>query len=627
MRRRYRNPPANSSNRTNKADPGAAELPEVATGLPELAGKDWFFMAVLVAAVFLAYQGAWQGGFVWDDDTHLLNNPVLKPGGLKTVWVPGGFLNYWPITCTAYWLEAAAWGLNPLGFHLANIAIHCMNALLMWRVLVRLGLPGARFAAAVFALHPVNVESVAWIAQLKGLLSLMLGLVSMRFFLDHERLGGRWRYALSIAAFLLATLSKGMVITLPLVLLACDWWQRGRVTNRELLRVLPYLMIAAVMAGVEVWGQHSVGADASVRSDGLLSRTAIAGCAVWFYFGKLIWPLDLCWVYPRWTIDVGDPRSYLPSVLLAMVLGFAWYSRRNWGRPVVMLIVGYVALLLPALGFVNIYFMRYSLVADHYQYAATIVPCAAFAAAAVVLGGRLIRSPWIGFALGLALLAILGSLTWRQSRNYADAETLYRATIERNPDCWMAYNNLGNALASRGEFDEAAADCRRAVEIKRDFAEGHYNLGVALVGLGRIDDAMKEYQEALIILYEEALRISRKEALRINHQEALRLNHTYIVVLNKVAWLRATYPDAKFRNGPLAMKLAQEALDLAPEDPDTLNTLAAAYAEAGRFREATATARRALDLAKKQDQPALIESIQAKVPLYESGRPFHEVPR
>ena len=221
-----------------------------------LGAKELLLVATLVVAVFLVYQPAWQGGFLWDDDIHLLNNPVLKPGGLAKVWVPGGYINYWPLTFTAYWLQFTIWGLNPLGFHLVNIAVHAVSALLLWRVLLRLRVPGAMFAAAIFALHPVNVESVAWISQLKGILSLMLALLSVLFFLARERQGGWWRLALAIGAFLLSTLAKGMVITLPVVLLACAWWQRGRIGRRDLLRVLPYLLIGAVMAGIEVWTQH-----------------------------------------------------------------------------------------------------------------------------------------------------------------------------------------------------------------------------------------------------------------------------------------------------------------------------------------------------------------------------------
>ncbi len=415
--------------------------------------KDWLFVVALLAGVILVYQPAWHGGLLLDDREHLLNNPVLKPGGLLKAWVPGTYINYWPLTFTAYRLQFEIWGLNPVGFHIVNIVLHAISAILVWRILVHLEAPGAMFAAALFALHPVNVESVAWIAQLKNILSLLLALLSVLLYLLYEERGKWWRLVLSIGVFWLSALAKGIALTLPVVLLACAWWQRGRIGRRDLLRVLPYLLIGLFMAGMEVWSQRLLGAaETTVRSDGLLSRAAVAGCAVWFYLWKLIWPVNLIFVYPRWSIDERDVVSYLPGVLLVIVLALAWWQRRSWGRPVVMLIVCYVALLLPALGFVNISFMEHSLVADHWQYAAMIVPCAMFAAVAATLGHRRLWHRPAGYVWCIALLAVLAGLTWQQSRMYADAETLYRTTIDRNPNCWMAYNNLGNRmLARRGE--------------------------------------------------------------------------------------------------------------------------------------------------------------------------------
>ncbi len=265
-----------------------------------------------------------------------------------------------------------------------------------------------------------------------------------------------------------------MVITLPVVLLACAWWRRGRIGWRDLLGVLPYLLIGAAMAAAEVWTQHLVGADAAdVRTDGFLSRAAVAGCAVWFYLWKLIWPLDLCFVYPRWRIGDWGVLSCLPGVLLAIVLGLAWRRRRAWGRPLVMLIVCYVGLLLPALGFVNIWFMQYSLVADHWQYAAMIVPCAMFAAAAATLAPRKnsctvlpgcaiqVISPRTRCVPCLVLLAILAGLTWRQSRMYGDIETFYRTTLDTNPDCWMCHNNLGFRLVAQDRSTRPSPITRR----------------------------------------------------------------------------------------------------------------------------------------------------------------------
>lgn len=456
--------------------------------------KQWLIATALVVVVFLAYQPAWNGGFLFDDDLHLLNNPVLKTGGLKGAWVPGTYINYWPLTFTIYRFEFDIWGLNPIGFHMVNIALHSLTAVLLWRVLVELNVPGAMMAAAIFALHPVNVESVAWISQLKGILSLLFALASVLFYLQFDRRGESWRYTTAIAAFGLSTLAKGMVLTLPIVLLACVWWRRGSLARQDLLRVVPYLLIGAIMTGLELWHQNH---GESVRSDSPLNRAAVAGCAVWFYFGKLLLPIDLCFIYPRWKIEDVDLLWYLPGLLLVVLFVLAFWRRRTWGRPVMMLIICYVALLLPVLGFVNINYMRYSLVADHWQYAAMIVPCAVLTGlVAVWMFGRPSRRP-IAYALSFALLASLTALTWRQCRIYKDADTLYESAIESNPGCWMAHYGLGVNLARRGQHDEAIAHYQKALDLKPNYVEAHILIGMSLIGRGQIDEAIAHYKMAL----------------------------------------------------------------------------------------------------------------------------------
>jgi len=411
---------------------GEVEQPAWAPGAhaEPISRNNWLLAIVLVAVVFLAYKPAWHGAFIFDDDLHLLNNPVLKTGGLGRAWTPGGYLNYWPLTYTFYRLEFEIWGLNPFGFHMVNIALHALTAILLWRVLVELDVPGAILAAAIFALHPVNVETVAWIAQFKGILSLLFALVSTLLYLKYDRRGGRRLYVAALAAFCLSTLSKGMVITLPVVVLACAWRRRGSIGRRDLVHMVPYVLIGAIMAGIEIWTQR---AGDVVRSDSFLSRAAVAGCAVWFYFGKLLWPLDLCVVYPRWKIGDEYIFSYLPGLLcLATLFALALWRRRTWGGPVALLLVCYVGLLLPALGFVNIYYMRYSLAADHWQYAAMIVPCAVLTGAAAAWAFRRPTLRQASWALSVSLVAVLTFLSWRQSRIYANNETLWNDTLAKD---------------------------------------------------------------------------------------------------------------------------------------------------------------------------------------------------
>lgn len=641
----------------------------------------WIAIAALVVAVFAVYIPCWHGGWLWDDDLHLLNNPVLRPGGLLKCWIPGGYLNYWPLTFTAYWAEFQLWGLRPLGFHLVNIALHALAAVLVWRLLVRLKVPGALLAAGIFALHPVNVESVAWVAQLKDVLSLVLALASALFYLAFEEKSGRWRYILAIVAFALSALAKGEVLTLPLVLLALAWWRKSpsplagegigvrgnprRIDRKDVLRVLPYFLIAACMSGFEFFGQRSLGSEL-VRADGIFSRTAIAGCAVWFYLWKFIWPLHLTPMYPRWPLPAGA-IWYLPTLALVAAFGIAWWKRRTWGRPVLIAMFCYIALLLPVLGFVNIFFMRYALVADHWQYPATIVLAAAVGAAFAMVARRWLPAAAV-WAAGLVLLLLLSDLTWPQAGIYIDADTFLKTCIARNPDAWLAENNLGSAFGQRGDFDSAIGHFRRAVELNPEYSEAHSNLAVALVHSGQIDLALAEFDLALKfkptargVDYSIALLLANRGDLdsAIEHlhrqlqtepnfgparellaqvvsdrqrlanflehaRQQLNRQPNNVALLDSVASVLATNPNASFRDGREAVRLAERASKIMDSrDPRTLDTLAAAYAEAGRFSDAVLVANAAVRLATSQADE---DRFRAHLSLFQNREPLHQSP-
>ncbi len=486
---------------------------------------------LLACATFVAYLPALHCGYVWDDNMHLLNNPVLKAGGLARTWVPGTYINYWPLTFSTYWLEDQLWGVqHPMGFHLVNVLLHIGCALLVWRVLLCVQIPeasgkelafdktrrrglhtevgtpgwGALIGAAIFALHPVNVESVAWVAQLKNVLSLFLVLLAVWLFLRHERTA-RWRmYVLAIAAFGLSTLAKGIGVTLPAVLLALAWWQRGEITRRDVWRTLPFLAIGVMMASVEVTMQAQGEPWEVPRTDSPFARLAGAGWCVSFYLYKLIWPLNLCFVYPRWSIDGGRLLSFVPDVVLLGAVLVMWWYRQNWGRGPFMVLFCYVALLLPVLGFANIYFMRYSLVADHWQYAAMIVPAAGLGAWLAARAQR--RMPRIVVtAVTLVLLAGLGTLTYAQTRIYNDTETLWQEVLRCDPDSWMPHHDLGNWLANQGRAEEAVEQYQAVVRLKPDDFQAYYNMGVMLRRLGRQQEAITMFERALAIKGDYAL--------------------------------------------------------------------------------------------------------------------------
>lgn len=631
---------------------------------------------LLVCAVLVAYLPALHAGYVWDDDLHLLNNPVLKAGGLARIWVPGTYINYWPLTFSVYWLEDALWGVgHPMGFHLVNILLHAGSAVWVGLVLSRLTriAGGAWLAAAIFALHPVNVESVAWVAQLKNTLSLFLTLASVWLYLRSEDAGREAMYPLAVGVFALSTLAKGITVTLPVVLLALAWWQRGRITRRDLWRVLPFLVIGVVMACVEVAMQKEGQPWEIPRTDGPSARLAGAGWCVAFYLYKLIWPFNLSFVYPRWTIDGGKLLSFVPDAALLSALAVAWWQRSQpWARGLLMLLVCYLALLLPVLGFTNIYFMRYSLVADHWQYAAMIVP----AAAAGALAARWARRGALRVAvpvISVALVAGLGTLTYAQTRAYKDYETLWFDVQRRNPEAWLSYLNLGNWYANQNRPQEAIAQFEATVRLKPDEFFAYNNLGVMRARVGRDEEAITTFERALAIKPDYDL--ARVNLVRTQKDLAKRLlgfrDADAAMYLRRASELAPDDPEVHFLLGVALTNLDdvrgaadqfQKAVTLKPDrfeshdalarllatrapndggDPSRaireaqqacvltgnldglrFDTLALAYASAGRFAEAVIAEQRALELIGKTGAPADVSRLRNHLSLFESGKPY-----
>jgi tetratricopeptide (TPR) repeat protein len=467
--------------------------------------RGWLKGLLLVVAVFLAYQPAWHAGFIWDDDVYVTQNRLLTvPDGLKRIWFSlNSPSQYFPLTYTTFRIERALWGLKPAGYHGANLLLHAVNALLVWRLLKRLGVPGAWLAAAIFALHPVQVESVAWITERKNVLSLFFFLLALlawvEFVEDRPKPGWRF-YFLSLFFYLLALCSKTTACTLPAALLVL--WLKGKPVGRfRLAQMIPFLVLGAGMGLVTVWWErYHQGTQGAFFSYGLQERILIASHALWFYAGKLIWPANLTFSYPRWLLNAADPLAYGWLVAGAGACAVIYFARRFTGRGVEVAALFYVATLSPMLGFIMLYTFRYAFVADHYQYIASIGPIALAAAGmtrAVGFLGK--RKLFLQPVLGGTLLLVLGVLTWRQCGMYADPETLWRATIAKNPVSWLAHNNLGYVLRQKGQVDEAIVQYQKALEIDPGYANAHYNFGNALFQKGRVDEAMEHYQKALEI--------------------------------------------------------------------------------------------------------------------------------
>jgi tetratricopeptide (TPR) repeat protein len=454
--------------------------------------------------VIIAYLPATRGGFIWDDDAYVTENTLLTaPDGWQKIWFSTEAPSqYFPLVYSMLRLERPLWGLNPTGYHWVNIILHGVNALLLWRVLRRLALPGAWFAAALFALHPVNVESVAWITERKNVLSLLFCLLAMHSWLSFlESRGtrsGRW-YGLALLFQALALFSKTTACTLPLALVLVLWLRRMPVDWRRLAQIVPFLMLGAGMGLVTMWWErHNMQALEKVHALTLAERVLVSGHAIWFYLGKLLWPANLTFSYSRWKLEPSNPLAYGWLAALIGLGFFIWRGRKKLGRGPETAALFYVGTLAPLLGFVMLVTFRWSFVADHYQYVAAI-GIFALAAAGAVTGLERLRNPPPALMPALCgiMLLTLGVLTWRQCGMYVNLETLWRVTLERNPTSWMAHINLGNIQLERGDTAAAFDHYQKADALDPNNPNVYYNVGEVQRATGQLQQAVVSYEKAL----------------------------------------------------------------------------------------------------------------------------------
>ena len=602
--------------------------------------RDLALGALLLVAVVAVYASTLAHGFIWDDDLHVAANPtIIGPLGLKEIWTTAA-ANYFPLVLTNFWVQHALWGLNPFGYHAVTVACHALCAVLLWRVLLALRVPGAWLGAALWALHPVQVESVAWISELKNTQSGIFFLLSILFWLKWQRLpataaesteaGDRRHYALALTCGLCALLSKPSTVMLPVALGLCTWWRCDRLRWRDAIALAPFFLLSAIVSGWTVWEQkfHS-GALGPEWSQTWLERCAIAGRVIWFYLGKLVWPHPLSFIYHRWAINAGSPLAWLPFLLAVAAHAWLWRLRAGAWRPVLFAAAYFVALLFPVLGFFDVYFFRYSYVGDHFQYLASIGPLALSAAGLATVCPRDFRILGGGAVLALATLAAV------QCGGYRNRETLWRATLSRNPGSAMAWDQLGSELqrATRhreaidcfqralnlnphhpealnhlgveylftGRLSEAIVELQHAVEARPTFPEAHTNLGLALMQAGRPNDALPHFESAVRswpMLAEAHYNLANALGTLGRFSEAAVRYETTLKFDPHYPGLHERLGAALVETGRSAAALPhfEQALRLDPNRADTHDDFGRALAAVGRLDDAIIQYERAIQL-------------------------------
>lgn len=488
----------------------------------------WLAGVLLFALVVAAHLPATGNGFIWDDDSYLTENPIVQsPGGLRTIWIePLASPQYYPLVFSTFWLEHRLWGLEPAGYHWVNVLLHAGTSVLVWMALLRLSVPGAWLAALWFGIHPVHVESVAWITERKNVLSGFLYLASILACLRAFRLDGRTdagarggidrrAYASALFLFAGALMAKTVTATLPLAVVIVYWWKRGSSGWPALWKSLsPFLALGAAAGGATAWLEaHHVGAKGPEWSFSAAERLLVAGRAVWFYAGKILWPADLVFIYPRWRIDAGDPAQYLPPLGAVALVLILWRLKDRIGRGPLAAACYSGVTLAPALGFLNVFPMRYSFVADHFQYLASIGLLALLAAAATRVAGlaeeRWGRSASIAATVAAILVsASLAGLSWRQAEWYKDARTLWERTATKNPSAPIAHWHLVEWFARGKQREEAL---RHLMALRR-LTPGDPEVPIAI---GTLFGDWKR-PRAAIPWFESGLRLKPGEAVAMN---------------------------------------------------------------------------------------------------------------
>ena len=547
-----------------------------------------FTLGLLVSVCYLPAM-LW-GGFVWDDDLCIKVDPVRDVSGLWQIWFSPSALeeehHYWPLVYTTFWLEHKLWGFDPTGYHIVNVLLHLANTLLVWHLMRRLAVPGAWVVAAVFAVHPLHVESVAWVIERKDVLSGLFYLAAVLTYMRFVEQPSRGRYVGSLALYAAGMLSKSIVVTLPAALLIWHWWKQDRATATDLLRLVPFFAVGLVIAVGDLSFYQSM--EPLSLGYSFTERTLIAARALWFYVGKLLWPTNLAVIYPLWDIRVADPLAWGYVIASGAVVVTLWCLRHRLGRGPLAGALFFAVTLSPVLGFVDYGYMQFAFVADRFQYLAGIGVMAVGIGAAARL-----TDLWRPGALAVAaaVVVVLGTLTWRQASIYRDGETFHRHIIALNPLARNAHFNLGDVLYEQDRYEEALEVTRVAVEQRPDFSGTHANLGAILNKLGHFEEAEKSLRRAL------ELNPQAKNAHRVlgkvlynqgRHDEAL-------ATIRIAVEQDPDFAEAHANLGTILNALGRfeeaethlrRALELNPQEVDLFSRLAEALMPQGRYDEA-----------------------------------------
>jgi len=538
--------------------------------------------ALILVVGFWIYWPALNGDWLWDDQDLVINNALVHdPNGLWKIWFePTSLFDYLPLKVSVEWTEWRLWGDETLGYHLVNVSLHLLSALLLWRLLYKLGLRHAWLGGVIFAVHPIMVESVAWISELKNTLSMPFFLLAMIAWIDYDT-HRKWRnYGAALGLFLLALLAKPTMVMFPVVILLHAWWKRDRIDWRDVERSAAFFAVSLAIGLTTLWFLARTVGEQNVVLGGAASRLACAGLAISFYFSKCILPLDLMAVYPKWIVDPPSPAQFLPWPVLGGVLYYLWTGRNSWGRHALFGLGFFLINLAPFLGLNAGSYMTFAWVMDHVLYI-PIIGLIGLAVAAWEQVEKQLSPPlrWGGGAIVSVVLALSAWASHGYASLYVNLETLWTYNISRNPGGALPHNDLGYALVQQGRIPEAIEQMRLATQLDPSFRDAHHNLGLLLLQTGHVPEALAEFQALLRLSpnlpethYNVALGLDRAgripEAIE-QYRQTLVLDPGYLAAYNNLAVDLAG--QNRFAE---AIQTFQAALQVDPDDVQIRDNLA-----------------------------------------------------
>jgi tetratricopeptide (TPR) repeat protein len=521
------------------------------------------------------------GEWLWDDRDLIVTNALIHdPQGLWKIWFdPINLLDYLPLKVSVEWIEWRIWGNDTLGYHLLNVVLHLLSVFLLWRLFYKMGLRFAWLGALIFTVHPVLVESVAWIAELKNTLSLPFFLLAMMAWIDFDAQRKTRDYLLALGLFILALLSKPTMIMFPFIILLYAWWKRGRIDWRDLRASAAFFAASLAMGIATVWFLNRTAGEQSVVLGGLMSRLACAGLCIAFYFSKCVLPIDLMAIYPQWKLDPPSPLQFLPWLVLGAVLYFLWTRRAGWGRHVLLGLGFFLINLAPFLGLNAGSYMNYTWVMDHIVYIPIIGLIALAIAGLDQAGTQLAATPRrAGTALIAVAIALLAWSSHGYAKIYVSLESLWGYNVRANPAAALPHNDLAFALNDRGDIPDAIDQLRLAVRLDPRYGDARHNLGVLLLNTGQTDEALTEFQAALQLSPNVAERhynvgqalqqAGRYTEAMDQFQQAIVLDPNDVQAYNDLA-----IDLAAERRYPEAIQVLQSAVQIAPDDAESQQNL------------------------------------------------------